>query len=174
MLIVTGKPKEWLFGSWQNEILSMSFFIFTSSFKSILKAKDLVFCYIALLITRWDLICCCILESPLSRNQSWKMDSQILEYSAGNNRQQKQTLKAFQLITNKFSRPESTVKTAAKALSLRPSMTLLEWTSSKHMRLKPTTSRTMYNISETSDSHSIPAKQHWIKSTETHMKCYSS
>lgn len=41
------------------------------------------------------------------------------------------------------SLPESTVKTAAKALSFSPSMTLLEWTSSRHMRLKPTTSRRM-------------------------------
>lgn len=90
-------------------------------------------------------------------NQSWKMESLILEHSAENVRQHKQTIKV--LIANKFSWPESTVKTAAKALSLSPSMTLLEWTSSKHMRLKPTSSRTMYNISEISDSHSIPAKR---------------
>lgn len=39
--------------------------------------------------------------------------------------------------------PDNTVKTAAKALSLSPSMTLLEWKSSRHMRLKPTTSSRM-------------------------------
>lgn len=64
----------------------------------------------------------------------------------------------FQILTNWVKLPESTVKTAAKALSLSPSMTLLVWTSSKHMRLNPTTSRMMYSISEISDSHSIPAK----------------
>lgn len=85
------------------------------------------------------------------------MESQTFEYSALLGIEQTLT-KAFQLMTHKIRLPESTVKTAAKALSLSPSMTLLEWTSSKHMRLNPTTSRTMYNISDTSDSHSIPAK----------------
>lgn len=36
-------------------------------------------------------------------------------------------------------------------------MTLLEWKSSRHMRLKPTTSRRMYSTSETTDSHRTPA-----------------
>ena len=53
--------------------------------------------------------------------------------------------------------PDRTVKIAAKALSLRPSMMLLEWTSSRHIRLKPTMSRMMYSISDTSDSHRMPA-----------------
>ena len=34
---------------------------------------------------------------------------------------------------------------------------LLEWTSSRHIRLKPTMSRMMYSISDTSDSHRMPA-----------------
>lgn len=60
--------------------------------------------------------------------------------------------------TNYLYLPDRTVKTAAKALSLSPSMTLLEWKSSRHMRLKPTTSSRMYRTSDTTDSHSTPAK----------------
>lgn len=85
-------------------------------------------------------------------NDNLRNQKQI-QYTAGN------VTKALKLVKNRIKHiPESTVKMAAKALSLSPSMTLLECTSSKHMRLKPTTSRIMYNISETSDNHSIPEK----------------
>lgn len=60
---------------------------------------------------------------------------------------------------DKMKVPERTVKTAAKAFSLSPSMTLLEWINSIHMRLKPTTSRMMYNNSDTRESHSIPGRR---------------
>lgn len=55
--------------------------------------------------------------------------------------------------------PERTVKTAAKAFSLSPSMTLLAWINSMHMRLNPTISRRMYNNSDTRESHSIPGRR---------------
>lgn len=52
------------------------------------------------------------------------------------------------------------MKTAAKAFSFKPSITLLEWKSSKHIRLKPTTSSMMYSTSETTDSQRTPANPH--------------
>lgn len=55
--------------------------------------------------------------------------------------------------------PDSTVKTAAKALSLSPSITLLEWKSSRHIRLKPTTKSMMYSTSDTTDSQRTPAER---------------
>lgn len=63
------------------------------------------------------------------------------------------------MVLNGPSVPERTVKIAAKAFSFSPSIMLLvlEWTSSRHIRLKPTINRTMYSISETTDSHRTPA-----------------
>lgn len=55
--------------------------------------------------------------------------------------------------------PESTVKMAAKALSLRPSMTLPKWQTSMDMRIPPVASRRMYRHSATMHSHSTPAEK---------------
>lgn len=55
--------------------------------------------------------------------------------------------------------PESTVKMAAKALSLRPSMTFPKWQTSMDMRMPPVASRRMYRHSATMHSHSTPAEK---------------
>lgn len=52
--------------------------------------------------------------------------------------------------------PESTVNMAAKALSLRPSITLPKWHTSMDMRRPPVDSRRMYRHSATMHSHSTP------------------
>lgn len=121
----------------------MPFFLTVSS-TSILKSRGPLLCYLALLATRWE-----------SLIKLWKLGSQTFDLRAS---WAIKTNPSGLSAHNNKKIPESTVKTAAKALSLSPSMTLLELNSSKHMRLKPTTSRTMYNISDTSDSHSIPAE----------------
>src|SRR4029434_2025793 len=53
--------------------------------------------------------------------------------------------------------PERTVKIAAKAFSLSPSITSLEWNSSAHMRLKPTNRKLMYRTSEITDNQRTSA-----------------
>lgn len=55
--------------------------------------------------------------------------------------------------------PESTVKMAAKALSLRPSMTLPKWQTSMDMRMPPVAIRRIYRHSATMHSHSTPAEK---------------
>lgn len=65
-------------------------------------------------------------------------------------------------ITMQMSRryqPESTVNMAAKALSLRPSMTLPKWHTSMDMRMPPVASRRMYRHSATMHSHSTPVEK---------------